>query len=202
MKSWCCVCWIISLCGNYVLFKSNFPEKEECLDIPELWFLCVKRQKRKFGIISLSENAEKSLFFSLFNTMSLFLSVSQDQCIIGGPVPALHPPPPVPRLSGVGVSQTKRGGKVPGTALKLITCFNLKNPKIQIHSLSTHHYAGGGGGWKCLSPRNTSGVSGVNFVRAESNTIEVNGESFFRHVIKQQKKHNIPSYCSCFHQNC
>ena len=34
---------------------------------------------------------------------------------------------------------------------------------------------------KCLSPQNTSGVSGVHFVAAESNTIEVNGDSFFRH---------------------
>ena len=34
--------------------------------------------------------------------------------------------------------------------------------------------------WKGGSPKNTSGVSGVNFVGAESDTFEVNGESFFR----------------------
>ena len=34
---------------------------------------------------------------------------------------------------------------------------------------------------KCLSPQNTSGVSGVNFLAAESDTIKVNGKSFFRH---------------------
>ncbi len=33
---------------------------------------------------------------SLFNLVSLSVSLSQDQCIFGGPVPALHPPPPVP----------------------------------------------------------------------------------------------------------
>ena len=33
-----------------------------------------------------------------------------------------------------------------------------------IPSLSTHHYADGGGGVKCLSPQNTSSVSGVNSV--------------------------------------
>ena len=32
-----------------------------------------------------------------------------------------------------------------------------------------------------LGPQNTSGVSGANFVRAESNTSEVNSESFFRY---------------------
>ena len=45
-------------------------------------------------------------------------------------------------------------------------------------------------GWvKCLSPQNTSGVSGVNFVGEVSNTIEVNGESIFRP--------NMPPYGSC-----
>lgn len=51
---------------------------------------------------------------SLFNLASSPLSLFQDQCLSGRPVPALHPPPPVPGLSGVGVSQTKRGREVPG----------------------------------------------------------------------------------------
>ena len=34
---------------------------------------------------------------------------------------------------------------------------------------------------KCFSSPNTSGVLGVTFVAADSNTTEVNGESFFRH---------------------
>ena len=38
-------------------------------------------------------------------------------------------------------------------------------------------------GWvKCLSPQNTSGVSGVNSVAAKSNTKEVNGDHFFKHT--------------------
>ena len=45
---------------------------------------------------------------------------------------------------------------------------------MEIHSLSTHHYAGGGVG-EVFESTNTSGVSGVNSVAAESNTIEVNG---------------------------
>lgn len=53
------------------------------------------------------------------NPLSLFLSplVSQDQCVFGRTVSALHPTTPVPGLSGVGVSQTKRGGEVPGTVV-------------------------------------------------------------------------------------
>ena len=39
-----------------------------------------------------------------------------------------------------------------------------------------------------LSPQNTSGVSGVNFVRAESNTIDVNGESSFLRCDKTTEK--------------
>ena len=42
---------------------------------------------------------------------------------------------------------------------------------------------GGGGG--CLSPQNTSGVSEVNFLSAESDAIEVTGDW---DVIEQQKK--------------
>ena len=33
---------------------------------------------------------------------------------------------------------------------------------------------------KCLSPHNTSGVSGLNRDTAKSNTIEVNGDHFFK----------------------
>ena len=44
------------------------------------------------------------------------------------------------------------------------------------------------GGWvKCLSPQNTSWVSGVNSVAAESSTIEVNSDLFFRHYKTTEK---------------
>ena len=46
-------------------------------------------------------------------------------------------------------------------------------------------------GWvKCLSPRNTFGVSGVNSVETKSNTIEVNCEHFFKHK-KNNKKNPL-----------
>ena len=36
-------------------------------------------------------------------------------------------------------------------------------------------------GWgKCLSPQNILGVSGVNSIAAKSNTIEANGDHFFK----------------------
>ena len=48
---------------------------------------------------------------------------------------------------------------------------------MKLHSLSTHRYADGeGGGGGCLSPQNTSGVSEVNFLSAESDAIEVTGD--------------------------
>ena len=47
---------------------------------------------------------------------------------------------------------------------------------------------------KCSSPLNTSGASGVNFVGAESDTIEVTSYLYFR-CNTQQQKHNMPPYC-------
>ena len=53
-------------------------------------------------------------------------------------------------------------------------------------------------GWvKCLMSQNTSGVSGINSVAAKSNTIEVNGDHFFKCKKKQLKKPNMPPCCSC-----
>ena len=47
-------------------------------------------------------------------------------------------------------------------------------------------------GWvNCLGLQNTSGVSGVNFVAAASNTIEVDGESF-RCNKTTEKEHSTP----------
>lgn len=43
----------------------------------------------------------------------------QDQRVPGGTVPTLHPPSPVSGLSWVGVSQTKRGRKVPGKGARM-----------------------------------------------------------------------------------
>ena len=43
-------------------------------------------------------------------------------------------------------------------------------------------------GWvKCLSPKHTFGVSGVNSVSAKSNTIEENRDQFFKHRKKEKK---------------
>ena len=52
-----------------------------------------------------------------------------------------------------------------------------KKHYIKTHLLTTMPMGGGG----CLSPQHTSGVSGVNSVRAESKTIEVTGDQSFRH---------------------
>ena len=52
--------------------------------------------------------------------------------------------------------------------------------KMEIHPLSTHHYADGGVG-EVFESTKTCEVSGLNFVRTESNTIEVNADLFFRH---------------------
>ena len=49
---------------------------------------------------------------------------------------------------------------------------------------------------KCLSPHNTFGVSGVNSVAAKSNTIKVNGDSFFKRRITG-KITKMPPYCCC-----
>ena len=45
---------------------------------------------------------------------------------------------------------------------------------------------------KCLSPQNTFGVSAL-----ESNTMEVNGDKFFKCINTTEKKHKMPPYCSC-----
>ena len=46
-------------------------------------------------------------------------------------------------------------------------------------------------GWvKCLCPENTSGVSGVNSVAANSNTSEVNGDHFFKRIKTPEKNIN------------
>ena len=67
------------------------------------------------------------------------------------------------------------------------------HPK-EIHSLSAYHYADLGGGVKCLSLQNTFGVSGVNSVAAESNTIEENVDSFFK--LKKNTQKNVIFCCS------
>ena len=59
-------------------------------------------------------------------------------------------------------------------------------PKMIIHSLSTHQHADGGVGEE-LSPQNTSEVSGVNSVAAESNTTE-DIMDLSSDVTKQEKK--------------
>ena len=47
-------------------------------------------------------------------------------------------------------------------------------------------------GWvKCLSPKNTFGVSGVNSVAAKSNTIEVNEVNYLRKKTTETK-HELP----------
>ena len=62
------------------------------------------------------------------------------------------------------------------------------HPKRKVNSLSTHLYADGRVGEGFESTKHFWRLKGINFVRAESNTIEDNGES---HVIKQEKKHNM-----------
>ena len=52
------------------------------------------------------------------------------------------------------------------------------HPEMKIPS-STHHQSGGGVG-EVFESRNTSGVSGVKFVAAESVPIEVNSDQDFR----------------------
>ena len=53
-------------------------------------------------------------------------------------------------------------------------------------------------GWlKFLSPQNTSGVSGVNIVAAESNTTEDIMDLSSDLKKQQEKTHNMPPYCSC-----
>ena len=54
----------------------------------------------------------------------------------------------------------------------------------------------GGAGVKCLSPQNTSRVSGVNLL--EQNLIQWKSMvTTSSDLINQQKKHNMPPYCSC-----
>ena len=53
------------------------------------------------------------------------------------------------------------------------------------------------GGVKCLSSQNTSGVSGVNFLAAESNTIEVNGDRDFRRNKTTEKKQHASTLHKC-----
>ena len=72
-----------------------------------------------------------SLYLSIYHSITLTISLHillrhphylfsfifippQDLCLSGGPVPPLHPPPPVPGLPRVGVPPTHRRGQLPG----------------------------------------------------------------------------------------
>ena len=61
---------------------------------------------------------------------------------------------------------------------------------MKILSLSTHHYADGG---LCKVFESTKHFRSLNG-KAESNAIEVTKTS---DIIKQQRKHKMPPYCSC-----